>query len=56
MNTPVDPELITPQPDPPADRRETSLPARLIVTMDDCDYVVKRLLGHDDPNLSRRLY
>ena len=56
MNTPVEPELITPQPDPPADRRETSLPARLIVTMDDCDYVVKRLLRHDDPGLSRRLY
>jgi hypothetical protein len=24
--------------------------------MDDCDYVVKRLLHQDDPNLSRRLY
>jgi hypothetical protein len=56
MNTPVEPELIAPQPDPPADRRETSLPARLIVTMDDCDYVVKRLLRHDDPGLSRHLY
>jgi hypothetical protein len=40
----------------PTARRETTLPARLIVTMDDCDYVVKHLLRHADVDLSRRLY
>ena len=57
MNMPIEPELITPQAGPaPVARRETTLPARLIVTMDDCEYVVKRLLRHEDPDLSRRLY
>ena len=57
MITSIEPEPITPQAGPaPVARRETTLPARLIVTMDDCDYVVKRLLRQDDADLSRRLY
>lgn len=57
MKTSIESEVITPQGGPaPMARRETTLPARLVVTMDDCDYVVKHLLGHDDPDLSRRLY
>ena len=57
MKTSIESELTTPQAGPaPVARRETTLPARLIVTMDDCDYVVKHLLRHDDPDLSRRLY
>jgi hypothetical protein len=57
MNTSTESELITPQAGPaPVARRETTLPARLILTMDDCDYVVKRVLRHEDPDLSRRLY
>ena len=57
MNTSIEPEVITAQAGPaPVAGRETTLPARLIVTMDDCDYVVKRLLHHEDAELSRRLY
>ena len=57
MNTSIEPELITPQAGPaPVARRETTLPARLIVSMDDGDYVVKRVLRHEDADLSRRLY
>jgi hypothetical protein len=57
MKTSIESEVITPQAGPaPVARRETTLPARLVVTMDDCDYIVEHLLGHDDPDLSRRLY
>jgi len=55
--TSTEPELVTPQAGPlPTERKETTLPARLIVTMDDCDYVVKAMLRQDDPEMSRRLY
>jgi len=57
MKASIESEPIILQAGPaPVARRETTLPARLIVSMDDCDYVVKRLLHQDDPNLSRRLY
>jgi hypothetical protein len=57
MKTSIESEPITPQAGPaPVARRETTLPARLILTMEDCDYVVKHLLRHEDPDLSRRLY
>ena len=58
MRTSVESDPIVLQAGPPVavTRRETTLPARLIVTMDDCDYVVKRLLRQDDADLSRRLY
>ena len=57
MNASIEPELLTPQAGPsPTERKETTLPAKLIVTMDDCDYVVKRTLCHEDADMSRRLY
>jgi hypothetical protein len=57
IKTSVESEPTTLQAGPaPLARRETTLPPRLIVTMDDCDHVVKHLLRHDDPDLSRRLY
>jgi hypothetical protein len=57
LKTSIESEPIIAQAGPaPVARRETTLPARLIVTMDDCDYVVKHLLRRDDADLSRRLY
>ena len=57
MSMSIEPELKGPQAGPaPVGRRETSQPARLIVNMDDCDYVVNRLIHHEDPDLSRWLY